>query len=46
MCDIVERCGARLGEFAGKVWRIGLMGESSSPNQVNMLRSALKQIMG
>jgi alanine-glyoxylate transaminase/serine-glyoxylate transaminase/serine-pyruvate transaminase len=37
--------GAGLGEFAGKVWRIGLMGESSSPNHVNMLISALKEII-
>jgi alanine-glyoxylate transaminase/serine-glyoxylate transaminase/serine-pyruvate transaminase len=37
--------GAGLGDFAGKVWRIGLMGESSSPNHVNMLLSALKDIM-
>jgi alanine-glyoxylate transaminase/serine-glyoxylate transaminase/serine-pyruvate transaminase len=38
--------GAGLGAFAGKIWRIGLMGESSTPNHVNMLLSALKQIMG
>jgi alanine-glyoxylate transaminase/serine-glyoxylate transaminase/serine-pyruvate transaminase len=38
--------GAGLGEFAGKVWRIGLMGESSTINHVNMLLCALKQIMG
>lgn len=38
--------GAGLGEFAGKVWRIGLMGESSSLNHINMILSALKQIMG
>ena len=38
--------GAGLGEFAGKVWRIGLMGESSSQNHINMVLSALKQIMG
>jgi alanine-glyoxylate transaminase / serine-glyoxylate transaminase / serine-pyruvate transaminase len=38
--------GAGLGEFAGKVWRIGLMGESSNINHVNMVLSALKQILG
>jgi len=38
--------GAGLGDFAGKVWRIGLMGESCSYNHINMLLSALKQIMG
>ena len=37
--------GAGLGEFAGKVWRIGLMGESSTVNHVNIVLSALKQIM-
>lgn len=37
--------GAGLGEFAGKVWRIGLMGESSTINHINMLISALKQVM-
>ena len=37
--------GAGLGEFAGKVWRIGLMGESCNLNHINMLISALKQIM-
>lgn len=37
--------GAGLGDFAGKLWRIGLMGCSSTPNHVNMLLSALKQII-
>lgn len=37
--------GAGLGDFAGKVWRIGLMGESCTQNHINMLLSALKQIM-
>ncbi|MEZ4828457.1 MAG: alanine--glyoxylate aminotransferase family protein [Bacteroidia bacterium] len=37
--------GAGLGAFAGKIWRIGLMGESSTPNHVNMLLSALKTIL-
>ncbi len=37
--------GAGLGEFAGKVWRIGLMGHSSTANHVNMLLSALREIM-
>ena len=38
--------GAGLGKFAGKIWRIGLMGESSTPNHVNMLVAALKTILG
>ncbi len=37
--------GAGLGDFAGKVWRIGLMGCSSTRNHVNMLLAALRQIM-
>ena len=37
--------GAGLGAFAGKIWRIGLMGESSTPNHVNMLLAALKDLM-
>ena len=37
--------GAGLGEFAGKVWRIGLMGQSSSANHVHMLVAALREIM-
>ncbi len=38
--------GAGLGDFAGKAWRIGLMGCSSTPNHVNMLLSALREILG
>ena len=37
--------GAGLGEFAGKVWRVGLMGCSSTENHVNLLLAALKKIM-
>lgn len=37
--------GAGLGEFSGKVWRIGLMGESCTRNHINMVLSALKQIL-
>jgi alanine-glyoxylate transaminase/serine-glyoxylate transaminase/serine-pyruvate transaminase len=38
--------GAGLGEFAGKVWRIGLMGCSSTENHVNVLLAALTRILG
>jgi alanine-glyoxylate transaminase/serine-glyoxylate transaminase/serine-pyruvate transaminase len=38
--------GAGLGDFAGKVWRIGLMGNSSTPRHVDALLSALRTIMG
>ncbi|MDX2250088.1 MAG: alanine--glyoxylate aminotransferase family protein [Bacteroidia bacterium] len=37
--------GAGLGAFAGKIWRIGLMGESSTPNHINILLSALRTIL-
>ncbi len=37
--------GGGLGDFAGKIWRIGLMGHSSSPNHVNMLLGALRSIL-
>lgn len=37
--------GAGLGDFAGKVWRIGLMGESCTQNHISKLLSALKEIM-
>ena len=37
--------GGGLGPYAGKIWRIGLMGESSTKNNVNMLLSALKQVI-
>ena len=36
--------GGGLGDFAGKIWRIGLMGCSCTQNHVNMLLSALRQI--
>ena len=36
--------GGGLGDFAGKVWRIGLMGCSCTENHVNMLLAALRKI--
>jgi len=38
--------GAGLGELAGKVWRIGLMGYSSNEENINTCVSALKNILG
>lgn len=35
--------GAGLGPMAGKVWRIGLMGETSRPGSVERFLAALKQ---
>jgi len=37
--------GAGLGDFAGKVWRIGLMGQASSKENVLFCLSALKAVM-
>ncbi len=36
--------GAGLGDLAGKVWRVGLMGQSSSPHHVESLLNALHQM--
>ncbi len=37
--------GGGLGDYAGKVWRIGLMGCSSSENHVNLLLAALENLI-
>lgn len=37
--------GAGLGAFKGKLWRIGLMGSSSTPNHVNALLAATRRIL-
>ncbi len=37
--------GAGLGDFAGKIWRIGIMGESSTVNHVELLLAALRRIL-
>lgn len=33
------------GELAGKIWRVGLMGYSSRPENVSLLLSALRQLL-
>ncbi|MBD2293429.1 alanine--glyoxylate aminotransferase family protein [Anabaena sphaerica FACHB-251] len=38
--------GGGLGELAGKVWRVGLMGFNSRPESVDRLIEALKQVLG
>jgi len=43
--DFNIEVGGGLGAFAGKIWRIGIMGESCTYNHVNALVGALKQIM-
>lgn len=45
LTDYNIEIGAGLGEFAGKAWRIGLMGCSSTPNHVDMLLAALGEIL-
>lgn len=35
-----------LGELAGKVWRVGLMGYSSSKANVTLLLAALREVLG
>lgn len=35
-----------LGELAGKVWRVGLMGHNSQPENVYRLLDALKRVLG
>ncbi|UCC68162.1 MAG: alanine--glyoxylate aminotransferase family protein, partial [Armatimonadota bacterium] len=37
--------GGGLGEFKGKAWRIGLMGESATERHVTTVLSALKEIL-
>ncbi|MCP2520592.1 alanine--glyoxylate aminotransferase family protein [Candidatus Aminicenantes bacterium AC-708-M15] len=37
--------GGGLGEFSGKIWRIGLMGESSTQKNVLLVISALEKLL-
>ena len=37
--------GAGLGPMAGKVWRIGLMGETCRPENVDRLLESLKAVL-
>jgi len=38
--------GGGLGEFAGKVWRIGCMGHTARPRNVTLLLGALGEVLG
>jgi len=38
--------GAGLGELAGKVWRVGLMGYGARPEVVDQVLAALKKTLG
>ncbi|MHC5828049.1 MAG: alanine--glyoxylate aminotransferase family protein, partial [Nostoc sp.] len=37
--------GGGLGELAGKVWRVGLMGFNSRKESVDQLLAALRQVL-
>jgi alanine-glyoxylate transaminase/serine-glyoxylate transaminase/serine-pyruvate transaminase len=43
--DFSIEVGAGLGKFAGKYWRIVLMGYNAQPKNVIRLTGALKEIM-
>jgi len=45
LSDFGIELGAGLGALAGKVWRIGLMGQSSSPRHVTLALAALEGIL-
>jgi alanine-glyoxylate transaminase/serine-glyoxylate transaminase/serine-pyruvate transaminase len=45
LADFGIEIGAGLGPLKGKVWRIGLMGESSSPDNVDIVLNAMGQIL-
>lgn len=38
--------GAGLGPLAGKIWRIGLMGHTARPENVDRVLGALKEVLG
>ena len=43
--DFGIEIGAGLGEFAGKLWRVGLMGHASRPGNVFLFLSALETVL-
>jgi alanine-glyoxylate transaminase / serine-glyoxylate transaminase / serine-pyruvate transaminase len=45
LSDYNIEVGAGLGPLKGKIWRIGLMGESSSPGNVQTILSALRELL-
>ncbi|MGI9244115.1 MAG: alanine--glyoxylate aminotransferase family protein, partial [Verrucomicrobiales bacterium] len=44
--DYSIEIGAGLGPFKGKAWRIGLMGHACSKRNVDLVLTALKEILG
>ncbi len=45
LADFGIEIGGGLGDFKGKVWRIGLMGYNARPNNVLLVLSALEQCL-
>jgi alanine-glyoxylate transaminase / serine-glyoxylate transaminase / serine-pyruvate transaminase len=45
LCDFNIEIGAGLGPLKGKIWRVGLMGETARPENVKTFLSALKTIL-
>ena len=43
--DFNLEIGAGLGDLAGRVWRIGLMGYASNPKNIEYCLSALKSVL-
>ena len=43
--DYGNEIGAGLGVMAGKAWRIGLMGHGSTIRNVDLVLTALKEIL-
>jgi alanine-glyoxylate transaminase/serine-glyoxylate transaminase/serine-pyruvate transaminase len=43
--DFRIEIGGGLGDFAGKIWRVGIMGHSASRRNVSMFLSALETIL-
>jgi alanine-glyoxylate transaminase/serine-glyoxylate transaminase/serine-pyruvate transaminase len=37
--------GAGLGDLSGKIWRIGLMGHTAHPENVDFLLEALSELL-
>jgi alanine-glyoxylate transaminase/serine-glyoxylate transaminase/serine-pyruvate transaminase len=46
LVDYGIEIGAGAGAFAGKVWRIGLMGRNANPASVTLVLSALAEVLG
>lgn len=38
--------GGGLGDYAGKVWRVGCMGHTARPRNVTLLLGALREVLG